>query len=127
MPEIRGVGIDAIEIDRVAEALARYGERFERRVFTEAEIAYCRRRRNPAPHFAGRFAVKEAGMKALGTGWSRGVQWRDLEVQRGAGGPPRLVFHGAADRRFASIGGQTSLVTITHSRTLAIAQVILLG
>ncbi len=127
MSDIRGLGLDAIEIERVAATLARYGPRFERRLFTDAEIAYCRRRRDPAVHFAGRFAAKEAGMKALGTGRSRGVLWRDVEVVRGAGGPPRLVFHGGAARRFAEMGGQSALVTITHSRTLAMAQVILLG
>jgi len=126
MPDVRGLGLDAIEIDRVAATLARYGERFERRLFTDEEIAYCRRRREPAVHFAGRFAAKEAGMKALGTGRSRGVLWRDVEVVRG-GGPPRLVFHGGAARRFAELGGQSALVTITHSRTLAMAQVLLLG
>ncbi len=126
MPEIIGVGLDAIEIDRIAATLAHYGDRFERRLFTDAEIAYCRRRRETAVHFAGRFAAKEAGMKALGTGRSHGVLWRDVEVVR-AGGPPRLQFHGGAARRFAAIGGRTALVTITHSRALAMAQVILLG
>jgi holo-[acyl-carrier protein] synthase len=127
MPDILGLGLDAIEIDRVAATLARYGARFEHRLFTDAEIAYCRRRRDPAVHFAGRFAAKEAGMKALGTGRSRGVLWRDVEVLRGAGGPPRLAFHGGAARRFDALGGRTALVTITHSRTLAMAQVVLLG
>jgi len=127
MPDTLGVGLDAIEIERVAATLARYGSRFERRIFTDAEIAYCRRRRNPAVHFAGRFAAKEAGMKALGTGRSRGVLWRDVEVLRGAGGPPRLAFHGGAARRFEEIGGLSSAVTITHTDTLALAQVILLG
>jgi len=127
MPDILGLGLDAIEIDRVAATLARYGGRFEHRLFTDAEIAYCRRRRDPAVHFAGRFAAKEAGMKALGTGRSRGVLWRDVEVLRGAGGPPRLAFHGGAAHRFDALGGRTALVTITHSRTLAMAQVVLLG
>ncbi len=126
MPDIRGLGLDAIEIERIGDTLARYGDRFERRIFTDAEIAYCRRRRDPAVHFAGRFAAKEAGMKALGTGRSHGVLWRDVEVVRG-GGPPRLQFHGGAARRFAEMGGGSALVTITHSRTLALAQVILLG
>jgi holo-[acyl-carrier protein] synthase len=126
MPDIRGIGLDAVEIERVADVLARYGERFERRIFTDEEIAYCRRRREPAVHFAGRFAAKEAGMKALGTGRSRGVLWRDVEVVRG-GGPPRLRFHGGAARRFAELGSTTALVTITHSRALAMAQVLLLG
>jgi holo-[acyl-carrier protein] synthase len=123
---IIGLGLDATEIDRVADVIERHGERFLNRVFTDGEIAYCMRRRVPAIHFAGRFAAKEAGMKALGTGHALGVVWRDVEVVR-RGGPPQLVFHGAAARRFASIGGASSLLTITHSDTLAMAQVLLLG
>jgi holo-[acyl-carrier protein] synthase len=123
---IIGLGLDATEIDRIDEALERYGDRFMRRVFTEGEIAYCLRRRQPAPHFAGRFAAKEAAMKALGTGHSHGVLWRDVEVVR-AGGPPQLRFHGAAARRFESMEGVRAFLTITHSRDLALAHVILLG
>jgi holo-[acyl-carrier protein] synthase len=85
------------------------------------------RRRDPAIHFAGRFASKEAAMKALGTGHSQGVLWRDVEVVRQPGGPPQLRLHGGAARRFAKIGGRSSQLTITHSDALAFAQVILLG
>lgn len=123
---ILGIGLDATDIPRVAATYERYGERFLRRVFTEGEIAYCTRRRNPVPHLAGRFAAKEAAMKALGTGHSRGVLWKDIEVVRG-GGPPRLLFHGGAKRRAAAMNVQSSLLTITHSETLAMAQVLLLG
>jgi len=123
---IIGLGLDATDIDRVADVIERHGERFLRRVFTDAEIAYCTRRRVPAIHFAGRFASKEAAMKALGTGHTQGVLWRDVEVIRG-GGPPRLELHGGAARRFAAMGGQSSLLTITHSDDLAMAQVMLLG
>jgi holo-[acyl-carrier protein] synthase len=118
--------LDATDIDRIAETIERYGERFLRRVFTEGEVAYCTRRKVPAIHFAGRFAAKEAAMKALGTGHSQGVLWRDVEVVR-PGGPPRLELHGGAARRFAAMGGLSSLVTITHSDELALAQVIILG
>jgi holo-[acyl-carrier protein] synthase len=110
----------------VAEVLERYGDRFLRRVFTDGEIAYCTRRRNPAPHLAGRFAAKEAAMKALGTGHSRGVLWKDIEVVRG-GGPPRLQLHGGAATRADAMKVRRSLVTITHSDALALAQVLLLG
>jgi holo-[acyl-carrier protein] synthase len=106
--------------------MERYGERFLRRIFTDGEVAYCTRRREPAIHFAGRFAAKEAAMKALGTGHSQEVLWRDVEVIR-RGGPPQLQFHGGAARRFAAIGGSSSLLTITHSETLALAQVLLLA
>jgi holo-[acyl-carrier protein] synthase len=99
---IIGLGIDATDIPRVADVFKRYGDRFLRRVFTEEEIAYCTRRRNPVPHLAGRFAAKEACMKALGTGHSRGVLWKDIEVVR-RGGPPQLRLHGGAARRAAEV------------------------
>src|SRR6186713_2835092 len=124
--DIIGIGMDATEIDRIEAAVARYGDRFLRRVFTEGEIAYAHRRRNPAPHLAGRFAAKEAAMKALGTGHSQGVLWRDVEVIR-RGGPPQLQLHGGAARRFAAMGGRSTLLTITHSDELALAQVLILG
>lgn len=126
MSTIIGLGIDAIEIHRIAATIERYGERFLRRVFTDSEIAYCTRRRRPAIHFAGRFAAKEAGMKALGTGRSQNVLWRDVEIVR-RHGPPQLQFLGGAARRFAALDAQGSLLTITHSETLAFAQVLLLG
>jgi holo-[acyl-carrier protein] synthase len=123
---IIGIGIDATEIDRIEAAISRYGDRFLHRIFTDGEIAYATRRRNPAPHFAGRFAAKEAAMKALGTGQSQGVFWRDIEVVRAPGRPPQLRFHGGAAARFARLQANSSLLTITHSQTLAIAQVMLL-
>jgi holo-[acyl-carrier protein] synthase len=126
MSNIIGMGLDATDIDRIADTIERYGDRFLRRIFTAGEVAYCARRKVPAIHFAGRFAAKEAAMKALGTGHSMGVLWRDVEVVR-HGGPPQLKLHGGAARRFASIGGQTALVTITHSDSLALAQVLILG
>jgi holo-[acyl-carrier protein] synthase len=123
---IIGIGMDATEIDRIHATVDRFGDRFLHRVFTEGEVSYSLRRRNPAPHLAGRFAAKEAAMKALGTGHSRGVLWRDIEVVRAPGGPPQLRFHGGAAARFAQLGAKHSLLTITHSETLAIAQVMLL-
>ncbi len=125
MANIIGIGIDATDIHRIAGTLARYGERFMHRIFTDGEVAYCTRRRVPAIHFAGRFAAKEAAMKALGTGHSHGVLWRDVEVVR-HGGPPQLELHGGAARRFQAIGAGSSLLTITHSDELAIAQVLIL-
>ncbi len=126
MPNIIGLGIDATDIPRIAATIARYGDRFIHRIFTETEIAYCTRRREPAIHFAGRFAAKEAAMKALGTGHSQNVLWCNIEVVR-RHGPPQLQFHGGAARRFAAMGAQSSLVSITHSETLAFAQVLLFG
>ena len=126
MSNIIGLGLDATEIPRIASLIERYGERFVRRLFTDGEVAYCNRRRTPAIHFAGRFAAKEAGMKALGTGHTQEVLWRDIEVVR-RGGPPQLQFHGGAARRFAAMGARSSLLTITHTEALALAQVLLLG
>ncbi|HEX2456376.1 MAG TPA: holo-ACP synthase [Vicinamibacterales bacterium] len=123
---IVGLGVDLTDIPRLAAVFERYGERFLRRVFTDGEIAYCTKRRDPAPHLAGRFAAKEAAMKALGTGHSRGVLWRDIEVIR-LGGPPRLQLHGAAARHAARLNVRDSLLTITHSDALAMAQVLLLA
>ena len=126
MSTILGIGLDATEIDRIADAIERYGERFLARVFTEGEIAYCTQRRVAAIHFAGRFAAKEAAMKALGTDHSRCVLWRDIEVVR-HGGPPQLQLHGGAARRFDAIGAASSLLTITHTDALAFAQVMMFG
>jgi holo-[acyl-carrier protein] synthase len=123
---IIGIGIDATDLPRISQTLQRYGVRFLHRVFTPGEIAYCTRHRDPVPHLAGRFAVKEAAMKALGTGHSRGVLWKDVEVVR-AGGPPQLRLHGGAARRAEAMNVRQTLVTITHSDTLAFAQVMLLG
>jgi holo-[acyl-carrier protein] synthase len=122
--EIIGLGLDATEIHRVAAAIERYGERFVRRVFTDGEIAYCRRKRDASSSFAARFAAKEAAMKALGTGMSQGVYWTGIEVVR-RHGPPQLRFHDGALARFEALGATGSLLTLTHSRDLAIAHVML--
>ena len=122
--EIIGTGIDATEISRIAAAIERYGDRFVKRIFTDEEVAYCRRRRDFASSFAARFAAKEAAMKALGTGHSRGVFWRGIEVVRRSG-PPQIRFHGGAAARVASLGATGSLLTLTHARDMAIAHVLL--
>ena len=122
---IIGLGFDATDLPRIREAYDRYGDRFLRRVFTEGEIADCTRQRDPVPSLAGRFAAKEAAMKALGTGHSRGVLWKDIEVVR-HGGPPQLRLTGGALRWFEALKARRSLLTITHADTLAMAQVLLL-
>src|SRR5207245_2563801 len=119
MSNVIGLGLDVTDIERIADTIERYGGRFTGRIFTEREVAYCTRRRVPAIHFAGRFAAKEAAMKALGTGHSQGVLWRDVEVVRG-GGPPRLQFHGGAGGRFAAMGCDSWLLAITHSDALVV-------
>jgi len=123
---IIGLGLDATDIGRIRATIERYGTRFITRIFTESEVAYCMQQREPAIHFSGRFAAKEAAMKALGTGHSHGVLWRDVEVIR-RDGPPQLQLHGGAERRLAAMGGRSSLLTITHTDTLAFAQVLILG
>ena len=124
--QIIGVGLDATEIERVANMIERYGDRFLRRVFTEGEIAYCAAKRDFASSYAARFAAKEAAMKALGTGHSQGVYWTGIEVVR-RHGPPQLRFHGGAHDRFRALGASDAIVTLTHSRDLAIAHVLLLS
>src|SRR5829696_6717947 len=115
--DIIGLGVDLTDIPRIAATYAQYGERFLKRVFTEGEIVYCMRRRDPVPSLAGRFAAKEAAMKALGTGHSRGVLWKDVEVFRDYGAP-QLRLSGGAARRFEAMGARRSLLTITHSEGL---------
>ena len=123
---IIGSGIDATDLSRIERLWKRYGERFLARVFTPGEVAYCQHRRNPVPHLSGRFAAKESAMKSLVTGRSQKVLWRDIEVVR-SGGPPQLEFHGGAARRFAQLGAESSLLTITHSDTMALAHVLLVS
>jgi len=124
---IVGLGLDIAEIDRIEAAITRHGAPFLERLFTPDEIAYCERFKNRYERYAGRFAVKEAAMKALGTGWSRGVRWRDIEVMREPSGKPGLRLQGAA-REFADrMGVKHISVTITHSGNLALAQVIFEG
>ncbi|HTF72108.1 MAG TPA: holo-ACP synthase [Edaphobacter sp.] len=125
---ILGVGTDMIEIRRIASSIDQFGERFLRRVFTSREIDYCqRKKKHAAESFAARFAAKEAGAKALGTGISRGVAWKEIEVRREPGGRPTLHFTGRA-RELADQLGITGLsVSLTHSRDLALAVVIAEG
>jgi holo-[acyl-carrier protein] synthase len=121
---IVGLGVDITEVDRIAQAIARHGRAFLERIFTPEEIAYCERHRNSAERYAGRFAAKEAAMKALGTGWRKGVRWVDVEVRRNAGGKPSLVLHGVAREFAEKVGVKNIALTITHSGNTALAQVI---
>jgi holo-[acyl-carrier protein] synthase len=120
-----GIGVDLVRIPRMREVIARWDERFLRRVFTEEEIAYCRARRDPVPHFAARFAAKEAGMKALGTGLRLGVKWRELEVRRERGSAPTLILHGRSREIGVSRGGRRMLLALTHEGDYALAQALL--
>jgi holo-[acyl-carrier protein] synthase len=122
---IIGTGIDVVEVPRVAATIERFGDRFLHRIFTEGEIRYCQSKANRVERFAARFAAKEAGMKALGTGWSRGVRWCDVEVQRQPGGRPTLVFHGKAAEFARKLGMSRSAISLSHTAAEAIAHVIL--
>jgi len=122
---IAGVGVDIVDVSRVAKLLERYGDRFLRRVFTDAETAYAMGGANRAERLAGRFAVKEAVMKALGTGKSQGILWRDVETVRGRMGKPVVHLHGHAVRWLKSLGGSHVHVSITHDGGKAVAFVIL--
>jgi holo-[acyl-carrier protein] synthase len=122
---IVGTGIDIAEVERIAQTIARFDGRFKERVFTADEIRYCEAKANKAERYAARFAAKEAGMKAIGTGWSRGVNWRDIEVRRLPGGRPTIAFHGKAAEIFAKLGGVRAHLSITHTKQSAMAYVIL--
>src|ERR1700677_648277 len=121
---IVGSGIDLAEIGRLQQSIDRYGHRFLDRIYTAAEQAYCLRKRNSAESFAARFAAKEAGAKALGTGISRGVSWKEIEVTREMGERPMLHFNGRAGELAKAMGVRRMQLTLSHSRKLAIAMVV---
>ena len=122
---IVGMGTDLIEIERVRRSVERFGNRFLERVFTPLEIAYCQRKRHGAAEsFAARFAAKEAAAKALGTGISRGVVWTEIEVRNERGGRPTLHWSGRAAERAEALGIRQVHVSLTHSRELAMAVVV---
>ncbi|MGH9708995.1 MAG: holo-ACP synthase [Candidatus Acidiferrales bacterium] len=122
---IVGLGVDIAEIDRLEKAMTRHGRAFLERVFTPAEIQYCERHKKKFERYAARFAAKEAAMKALGTGWRKGVRWRDIEVKNEPGGKPVLNLHGKAGEHAVRLGANRFALSITHSGNLAFAQVIL--
>ena len=122
---IVGTGIDIAEVPRIAEVIARYGDRFLRKIFTEGEIRYCSSKANRVERFAARFAAKEAAMKALGTGWNHGVRFRDVEVSRQPGKRPTITFHGKAAEFAAKLGAKNIALSLSHTAEQAIAQVIL--
>src|ERR1700723_3660343 len=119
-----GLGTDLIETRRVEQSIDRFGDRFLERIFSPLEIAYCKRKKNAAESFAARFAAKEAGAKALGTGISRGVSWKELEVRREIGERPTLHLSGRAAERATHMGVRTLSLSLTHSRDVAMAVVV---
>jgi holo-[acyl-carrier protein] synthase len=122
---ILGTGIDIVEVPRVAAAIERFRERFLNRIFTKAEIAYCDSKHNRVERYAARFAAKEAAMKAIGTGLSHGVTWRDVEVGREPGGRPTVVFHGKAAEIALRMGARRVSLSLSHTEQNAIAHVML--
>ena len=121
----RGLGIDAVEIARIRTIRERHGDRFLRKVYTDAERQHCLKAADPAASLAGRFAAKEALLKALGTGMGSGIGWKDVEIVSAGRGIPLVELHGPAADRAASLGATTALVSITHTRDLAMAQALL--
>ena len=122
---IVGSGIDLVEIYRIRQSVDRFGARFLNKVYTGAEQEYCLRKRNSAESLAARFAAKEAGAKALGTGMSHGVTWLEIEVVRQPGGRPTLRFHGRAAEMARRLNAQHAVLSITHTREMAMASVVL--
>ena len=121
---ILGTGVDLAEVDRIQASIERFGERFIHRIYTEREVAYVTRKANRFERYAARFAAKEAGMKALGTGWRRGIRWRDFEVMNLRSGRPTLLLHGEAQRIADGMGVKGIHLSITHTAKDALAHVI---
>jgi holo-[acyl-carrier protein] synthase len=121
---IVGLGLDIAEVDRIEAAIGRRGAAFLERLYTPGEVAYCESHKDKFERYAARFAAKEAAMKALGTGWSRGVRWRDIEVAREPSGKPTLRLEGVAQQIAQRMGVKAISLSITHSGNLALAQVI---
>jgi len=124
---IIGTGIDLAEVPRVRASIERYGARFLRRVYTEKEIAYVERKANRFERYAARFAAKEAGMKAIGTGWRNGIRWLDFEVINQPSGRPTLLFHGVAAEYARRLGVVNVQLSLTHTADLGMAFVLLEG
>jgi holo-[acyl-carrier protein] synthase len=122
---IVGTGVDLAEVARIRASIERFGARFIERIYTPAEIAYVERKANRYERYAARFAAKEAGMKAIGTGWRHGVRWQDFEVANLPSGKPALRLHGAAARVADRLGVRNVSLSLTHTAELGMAHVIL--
>src|SRR5580704_18092989 len=122
---IVGTGVDLAEVPRIKASIERFGARFTERIYTTAEIAYVERKANRFARYAARFAAKEAGMKAIGTGWRHGVRWQDFEVANLPSGKPTLRFHGVAAKFAERLGVRNVSLSITHTAEVGMAHVIL--
>ncbi len=124
---IVGIGTDITECPRIGKMIEQHGELFLRRVYTDREIAYCQARKRALEHFAGRWAAKEAILKAIGTGWAKGICWTDMEIRNEAGGAPRVLVRGTAGEIAAGRGISEILISISHTRAYATAYALALG
>ena len=122
-----GIGTDIVETLRIAQMIERHGELFLNRVYTEHEIGYCSARKAATQHYAGRWAAKEAVLKALGTGWARGIRWRDIEVRNEIGGKPHIALEGGALEISRRLGIDEILISISHCRSHATAYALAVG
>lgn len=125
--DILGIGTDIIECPRIGKMIEQHGELFLRRVYTDREIRYCQSRKHAIEHFAGRWAAKEAILKAIGTGWARGIAWTDLEVRNSFSGEPKVHVCGGAKEAALKRGVGNILISISHCRTYATAYAMALG
>ena len=125
--QILGTGTDVIEVLRIAQMIERHGELFINRVYTNNEIAYCSVRKAATQHYAGRWAAKEAVLKALGTGWQKGISWRDIEIRNEPGGAPKVLLQGGARDVFEQTGIHAMHISISHCRNYATAMAIAEG
>jgi holo-[acyl-carrier protein] synthase len=126
MRDVVGIGTDIVECLRIAQMIERHGELFINRVYTQHEIRYCQERKQATQHFAGRWAAKEAVLKALGTGWRKGISWRDIEVANDVAGKPRIHLTGGAKEAADKLGVTTMLISISHCRSHATAYALAL-
>lgn len=122
-----GIGTDIVECLRIAQMIERHGELFINRVYTQYEIRYCQTRKQSTQHYAGRWAAKEAILKALGTGWRKGISWRDIEVRNEPSGRPVVGLRGGARDIVEKLGIREMLVSISHCRSHAMAYALALG
>ena len=122
-----GIGTDIIECERIDQMIDKHGEAFLQRVYTPAEISYCKQRKAFNQHYAGRWAAKEAVLKALGTGWAHGIQWTDVEVVNQVGGKPTIVLTNVADRIGKEQGIEQMMISISHCKAYAVAYATAVG
>lgn len=121
------IGVDLVEVKRIKEICLKWGVKFEQRVFTPGEITYCNSKKSRHQSLASRFAAKEAVFKALGTGWSLGLRWQDVEVVNDSLGKPGIILRGEAKERAGLMGVQKVLVSLSHTKQYAVAYVVLVG